>query len=174
MRVKRATGAIRICVVVLALAGCGRHVVAVIPDGLAVTGSARATADPTFEVVARIAGAKDPLPVSGAHVAYADLETALDQAVLRAVPPRHDHVLTVELVAADALYANTRLSVSLVVRATLRAKAGDTFVAQKQFLCRDGAIIPPEQGERVIWSCMTRLGQDLGGWLGDLSPSAHK
>ena len=101
-------------------------------------------------------------------VAFADLATSLDQAVRRSVPPRHDNVLTVELIAGDASYKDTRLSVSLVVRATLRLRYGDTFVAQKQVVCRDGAIVEPEKGARVIWSCMTRIGQDLGGWLEDL------
>jgi hypothetical protein len=150
------------------LGGCFKHVVPVIPDG-PTHGAGPAAADPTFEVVARIAGAKDPLPVSGADIAYSDLETALDLAVLRAVPPRHDNILTVELVAADAVFANTRLTVSLVVRATLRTRVGDAFVAQREFICRDGAILAPEAGARVVWSCMTRLGQDLGGWLADMS-----
>lgn len=158
------------CVALVTMCACVRHIVPVIPDGPTTNGASRAAADSTFEVVARVAGAKDPLPVAGSEIAYADLETALDQAVLRVVPPRHDNILTVELVAADAQYVNTRLSVSLVVRATLRTRLGNTFVAQREFLCRDGAIVSPEAGARVIWSCMTRLGQDLGGWLADLSP----
>jgi hypothetical protein len=159
-----------IIVVVAAICACGRRVVPVIPDGPTTNGASTAVADPTFEVVARVAGAKDPLPVSGTDLAYADLETALDQAVLRVVPPRHENILTVELVAADAQYVNTRLSVSLVVRATLRTRLGNAFVAQRQFICRDGAIVAPEAGARVMWSCMTRLGHDLGGWLADLTP----
>ncbi len=147
--------------------GCSRDIIPVIPDGFA-QGASTAAADPTFQVVARVAGVRDPLPVGGADVAFADLATSLDQAVRRSVPPRHDNVLTVELIAGDASYKDTRLSVSLVVRATLRLRYGDTFVAQKQVVCRDGAIVEPEKGARVIWSCMTRIGQDLGGWLEDL------
>ncbi|HEY1552001.1 MAG TPA: hypothetical protein VGG28_29445 [Kofleriaceae bacterium] len=147
--------------------GCSRDIIPVIPDGFA-QGASTAAADPTFQVVARVAGVKDPLPVSGADVAFADLATSLDQAVRRSVPPRHDNVLTVELIAGDASYKDTRLSVSLVVRATLRLRYGDTFIAQKQVVCRDGAIVEPDRGARVIWSCMTRIGQDLGGWLEDL------
>jgi hypothetical protein len=77
-------------------------------------------------------------------------------------------VLTVELIAADARYEESRVSVSMVARATLRSRLGNTFVAQKQFVCRDGATSSPENGTRVIWSCMNRIGQDLGGWLADL------
>jgi hypothetical protein len=157
------------CAIALSLCACFRHVVPVVPDGPTTNGAASASADKTFEVVARIAGAKDPLPVAGANTAFSDLETALDQAVLRAVPPRHDNILTVDLVAADAAFANTRLSVSLVVRATLRTRVGNTFVAQREFICHDGAIVAPDAGARVLWSCMTRLGQELGGWLADMS-----
>jgi hypothetical protein len=139
----------------------------VTPDGFA-PGTSAAAADPTFLVVARVAGLRDPLPVQGARIAFADLATSLDQAVRRSVPPRHDEVLTVELVAGDATYRDTRFAVSLVVRATLRSRHGNTFIAQRQAVCRDGAIVPPDSGARVIWSCMTRLGQDLGGWLEDL------
>jgi hypothetical protein len=159
----------RAVAIAIALAGCGRDIIPVIPDGVT-HGASTAAADPTFQVVARVAGVKDPLPVSGADVAFADLATSLDQAVRRSVPPRHDNVLTVELIAGDASYKDTRLSVSLVVRATLRTRHGDTFIAQKQAVCRDGAIVAPENGARVIWSCMTRLGQDLGGWLEDVPP----
>jgi hypothetical protein len=146
---------------------CGREIVRVVPDG-ATIGTLATPADPTFEVVARISGARDPLGVSNADVAYADLERALDEAVVHAVSPRHDSVLTVELVAADAGYAGTRLHVSLVVRATLRTRIGNAFVAQTTVVCRDGAIVPPEAGGKVVWSCMTRLGHDLGGWLAGL------
>jgi hypothetical protein len=158
---------VRALIALAIVCGCGRDIIPVIPDGFA-QGASTAAADPTFQVVARVAGVKDPLPVGGADVAFADLATSLDQAVRRSVPPRHDNVLTVELIAGDASYKDTRLSVSLVARATLRLRYGDTFIAQKQVVCRDGAIVEPEKGARVIWSCMTRIGQDLGGWLEDL------
>jgi hypothetical protein len=160
---------VRALIALVIVCGCSRDIIPVVPDGFA-QGASTAAADPTFQVVARVAGVKDPLPVGGADVAFADLATSLDQAVRRSVPPRHDNVLTVELIAGDASYKDTRLSVSLVVRATLRTRHGDTFIAQKQAVCRDGAIVEPERGARVIWSCMTRLGQDLGGWLEDVPP----
>ena len=150
----------------LAAASCGRRLVPVIPDGTPTGGTS--PIDPTFEIVARINGIRDPLPVVNANVAFAGLERSLGQAVVREVAPRHDSVLTVELVAGDADYRDPRLSVSLVARATLRTRVGNTFVAQTEVVCRDGAIVTPESGGHVIWSCMTRLGHDLGGWLADL------
>ncbi len=146
---------------------CGSHLVPIVPDGLG-AGASAAPSDPTFEVVARTVGVKDPLPVSGSGVTYGELEPALASAVVRSVRPRHDTTLTIELVATDADYARGRLAVSLVIRATLRAKAGNAFVGQTQAVCHDGEILPPESGARVVWSCMTRLGQDIGGWLDGL------
>jgi hypothetical protein len=153
------------------LVGCGGHLVPVVPDGVHDTGTSAAPSDPSFEVVARTASVKDPLPVSGGGgVAYADLERALGQAVLRAVHPRHDETLTVELVAAEASFKDSRLSVSLVARATLRAREGNAFVTQTQVICRDAALVAPESGASVVWSCMSRLGRDLGGWLDGVKP----
>src|SRR5690349_786707 len=151
-------------VALLTLVACGSKLVPIVPDG-AGAGASAAPNDPTFEVVARTVGVKDPLPVNGAGVSYGELETALAQAILRAVKPHHDSVLTIELVGAEADYARERLSVSFVVRATLRAKNGNAFIGQTQAVCRDGEIIAPERGATVVWSCMTRLGQDIGGWL---------
>lgn len=149
----------------LLLTACAPHLVAVIPATGVDTGTASASSDPSFEVVARTGAVKDPLPVVGSDVAYADLERALNQAVIHAVRPKHDHTLTVELVSAEASYAQARLSVSMVVRATLRARTGNAFVGQTQVVCRDAALVVPEQGASVVTSCMAALGRDLGGWI---------
>jgi len=145
------------------LPGCGSRIVPVEPHGAAASGTS--SSDPSFEVVARTSSVKDPLPVSGAGVAYGDLERALGRAVLRGVRPIHDHTLTVELVSAEADYAHARLAISLVARVTLRRREGNAFVAQTQIICRDSSSVAPESGGAVVWSCMTHLGRDLGGWL---------
>jgi hypothetical protein len=155
--------------VALLLAGCGgRHLVTVEPEGPP-HGGFSAT-DTTFEVVPRLAGARDPLPVAGSDVEFADLARALGHAVLRSVAPYHDGVLTVELVRADADYNSARLSVSLVVRATLRSRVGNDFIATTTSVCHDGAIIDPDTGTPVLWSCMARIGRELAGWLADVPP----
>jgi hypothetical protein len=148
----------------VALAGCGPTVVAVLPDGAGI-GTSAAPSDPSFEVIARSAGVKDPLPVGGAGVSYANLEPALAKAVLRNVRPRHASTLTVELISADADYSRSRVAVSIVARATLRAREGNEFIAQTQVICRDSSVVAAEQGAPVVWSCMTRLGRDIAGWL---------
>jgi hypothetical protein len=152
------------------LSGCaGTHVVRVVPDGISTGGTSTTPGDPTFEVVTQLASARDPLPVIGGDTEYADLERSLATAIVHAVVPRHDSVLVVELVRADAQYDQGRLSVALVVRGTLRTRLG-TFVGQTQAVCRDGAIVTPAAGARVMWACMTRIGKDLAGWL-DSMPS---
>lgn len=161
----------RVAVIVLAFAcsACGGTLVRVVPDGAGNAGST-AAADPSFAVIAHVAGIHDPLPVAGSDVEFSDLANALTQAVLRVVKPRHDSVLTVDLIAGDARYRDTRLSASLVVRATLRSNSGNAFIAQTEAVCREGAIVDPDSGAHVIWTCMTHLGHDLSGWLEGLPP----
>ena len=142
-------------------------IVRVVPDGATTGGTSVTPSDPTFEVITQLAGAHDPLTVTGGDTEYADLERSLAQAIIHAVAPRRDSALTVELVRADAEYNHGRLSVSLVVRGTLRTRLG-SFIAQTQAVCRDGAIVKPEEGTRVMWSCMARIGKDLAGWLDGL------
>jgi hypothetical protein len=156
--------------VVLGLSACGPKLVPVVPNGEPPhSGASAAASDPSFEVVARTAGVRDPLPVGGSNVVYANLEPALNNAVLRSVRPRHACTLTVELVSADADYTRARLAVSLVARATVRLREGNAFLAQTTVVCRDSAIVSPEVGATVVWSCMTRLGRDLGGWFEGLA-----
>lgn len=152
----------------LGVAGCGATLVPVVPDGP--HGAEHTPADPTFDVVALTAGAKDPLPVSGAHVEYGDLSAALGQAIVHSVHPRHAHTLTAEIVSAKAEASSGQLAVSFVVRATLRAHQGNAFVAQTQSICRQSARVPPERGGDVVWACMSELGRDLRGWLDGLPP----
>ena len=144
----------------------------VVPE-TASTGGTAVSADPTFEIVTQLAGAKDPLPVAGGDAEYADLERSLSDALVHTVMPRHDTQLTVELVRADAEYEHGRLSVSLVVRGTLRTHVG-AFIAQTQSVCRDGAIITPDSGTRVVWACMTRISKDIAGWLQGLPPTSQE
>jgi hypothetical protein len=166
MSVRHALGALGVASLVL---GCGsRRLVAIEPVGPP-HGGFSAT-DASFEVVPRLAGARDPLPVAGSDVAFSDLARALGHAVLRAVAPYHDGVLTVELVRADADFNSARLSVSLVARATLRTRVGNDFIATTTSVCHDGAIVDPDAGAPVLWSCMARIGRELAGWLADVPP----
>jgi len=133
--------------------------------------------DPTevpLRVDTRSTAVQDPLRVVGTSVVYGDIETALGHAVSSAtVPWAHAHrnkssdgwELFVEVTNADAKYDGDRLVVSLGVRATLRARAGNDYLAQTQASCREGGIVAPQKGAPLIYGCMMEIGRTLGGWL---------
>jgi hypothetical protein len=80
--------------------------------------------------------------------------------------------LFVEITSADANYEDGRLIFSLAVRATLRGRAGNIYLAQTQASCRQGGIVRPEEGAPVMYRCMTELGHDLEGWLDGVNLNA--
>lgn len=133
--------------------------------------------DPTeapLRVVTRSTAVQDPLRVVGTPVVYGDIEAALGHAVSSAtVPWAHAHTnkspdgweLFVEVINADSSYDGDRLVVSFGVRATLRARAGNDYLAQTQASCRQGGIVAPSKGAPIIYGCMMEIGRTLGGWL---------
>ena len=135
--------------------------------------------DPTdvpLRVVTRSTAVHDPLRVRGTSVVYGDVETALGHAVASAAAPwAHEHrddkkhpdgwELFVEVTNADAVYEDDRVVFSLGVRATLRARAGDLYLAQTQASCRQGGIVAPDKGAPVVYGCMMEIGRNLSGWL---------
>jgi hypothetical protein len=132
-----------------------------------------------LEVVTRSTGVKDPLPVDGSSVTYGDIETTLGHAISSAAVPWADAhraqrpegwQLSVEVINADATYHDSRLVVTLGVRATLRTRASRTYLAQGQANCRQGGVVAPERGAPVVFACMERIGRDLAGWLGQVEP----
>jgi hypothetical protein len=155
--------------------GCATNLISVLPADAA----SHAHALAPLEVVARAPATFDPLSLPGSRVAYDNLESALARAVRSgatewsaahaATKPR-TFELAVELVHAEIEYARARLGVALVVRATLRRREGNEFLAQTQAVCRASALVPPERGGEVVYRCMEQLGGDLGGWLDGVSP----
>jgi len=132
-----------------------------------------------LEVVTRSTAVRDPLPVAGSGVSYADVETTLGLAVSSATVPWADAHKTqrpggwqlfVELIQAEAEDRDGRLVVTLSVRATLRARDGNAYLAQTQASCRQGGVVPAERGATVMYACMSRVGRDLAGWLGSVEP----
>jgi hypothetical protein len=135
--------------------------------------------DPTtvpLRVVTRSTAVDDPLRMRGSNVEYGDIEAALGHAVASAtVPWAEDHrthpssqegwQLFVEVINAEARYDDGRVIFSIGVRATLRARAGNVYLAQTQASCRQGAIVPPEKGAPTMYRCMMEIGRDLEGWL---------
>jgi hypothetical protein len=129
-----------------------------------------------LRVVTRSTAVNDPLPMRGTTVIYSDVESALGYAVSSAtVPWATEHKshpeskdgwqLFVEVTGADARYDEGRVIFSVAVRATLRARAGNVYLAQTQASCRQGGIAPPDRGGPIMYKCMMEIGRDLNGWL---------
>lgn len=133
-----------------------------------------------LEVVTRSTSVHDPLPVEGSDVVYGDVESALGHAVsVATVPWAQQHAkdrpdgwqLMVELVDADAkALEEGRLLINLGVRATLRTRAGNAYLAQKQAVCAQSGVISADRGVPVLYNCMTRIGRDLSNWLAGVEP----
>jgi hypothetical protein len=166
-------------VLTLAIPGCGstQRVALLTTAGIPVT-STPAGAIP-LEVVTRGTAVPDPLPVRGSSVVYSDLEAALGLAVSSAgVPWAQAHreqrpdgwQLFVELTRAEAEETGGRLVIALDVRATLRGRAGNVYLAQTSSHCRQAGLTPAETGGKVVYACMTRLGRDLASWLSAVQP----
>jgi len=129
-----------------------------------------------LEVVTQSTAVPDPLPVSGSDVAYGDVEGALGHAVASATVPwaqehrgdatgRDGWQLFVEVTSANAQSDGERVIFTMTVRATLRARAGNVYLAQSQASCRQGAVIPADRGAPVMYRCMMQVGHQLAGWL---------
>jgi len=135
--------------------------------------------DPTeapLRVVTRSTAVHDPLRVRGTSVVYGDVETTLGHAVASATVPwakAHEKAknaddgweLFVEVTNADAWYEDDRVVFSLAVRATLRQRSGNDYLAQTQASCRQGGIVAPQKGAPVVYGCMMEIGRTLSGWL---------
>jgi hypothetical protein len=129
-----------------------------------------------LEVVTRSTAVRDPLPLRGTDVAYGDIEAGLGHAISTAAVPWADSHRThgtakkgwqlfVEVTNVDATYEDRRVVFSVGVRATLRARAGNVYLAQTQASCMQGGIAPPAGGAPIIYRCMMEVGHDLAGWL---------
>jgi hypothetical protein len=160
------------------LTACGTERVALLSTaGIPVT-STPAGAVP-LEVVTRGTAVADPLPVAGSSVSYGDVEAALGLAISSAgVPWAEAHrakrpegwQLYVELTRAVADESRGRLIVTLDVRATLRARAGNVYIAQTQAHCRQAGLVEAADGGPVVYACMSRVGRDLTAWLAAVEP----
>lgn len=133
-----------------------------------------------LEVVTRSTSVKDPLPVRGTEIVYGDVEAALGYAVsVATVPWAESHrtqrpegwQLMVELIDADAQQElGGRLVVTLNVRATLRTRVGNGYLAQTQAACTQSGPVSADRGAPVLYNCMTRVGRDLSNWLSGVEP----
>jgi hypothetical protein len=160
----------------LSLAGCGGGAKQIVPLLAAAGVPLTSPATVPLEVVTRSTAVQDPLPLRDTDVVYADIESALGYAISSSTVPwaashRRDAAsadgwqLFVEIITADALYWRGRVVFSVGVRATLRNRAGNVYLAQTQASCRQGGIVPPAKGAPIMYRCMMEVGHDLAGWL---------
>jgi len=138
-----------------------------------------------LRVVTRSTAVDDPLPMRGSSVAYGDIEAALGHAIASATVPWADAhrshpsskdgwQLNVEIINDDAAYDDRRVIFSVAVRATLRMRAGNVYLAQTQASCRQGGIAEPDRGAPIMYRCMMEIGRDLAGWLDGVDLDAAK
>jgi hypothetical protein len=158
--------------------GCGAGSREIVP---LLTAAGVPLTEPTtvpLEVVTRSTAVHDPLPMLGTDVIYGDIEAALGHAIASATVPWADEhrrhptksdgdgwQLFVEITNADALYEDGRVIFSLGVRATLRGRAGNVYLAQTQASCRQGGLVRPDKGAPIMYRCMMEVGRVLAGWL---------
>jgi hypothetical protein len=175
----RRIGAARFVLLAFVSTACGaRQVVPLLTSaGIPITHTPSGSIP--MEVVTRSTSVRDPLPVSGTTLAYADFEAALGHAVSTAtVPWAATHVgrrpggwqLFVEVIQAEADHDGSRMLVTIGVRATLRARVGGTHIGQTERACRDGGLVPAERAASVLYACMMRIGRDLTAWLSAVEP----
>ncbi|MFT3842830.1 MAG: hypothetical protein QM723_37925 [Myxococcaceae bacterium] len=119
-----------------------------------------------LEIVTASTTVPEPLQVRGAPVAFVELAPALREAVATQVDGSFQQWrLSLELTQADAEWSSGRLIVRMTVRATLRARADNAYVAQSQHVCSTASVVPPENGAKVAHACLLDLARDTASWL---------
>jgi hypothetical protein len=160
----------------LVVAGCGAGTPEIVPLLSAAGVPLTPARTVPLEVTTRSTAVRDPLPLQGTSIVYGDIEAALGHAVSSATVPWADEhrkhpragdgwQLAVEVTNAEAEYDDGRVIFSLGVRATLRGRSGNIYLAQTQASCRQGGIVAPDKGAPIMYRCMMEIGHDLDGWL---------
>jgi hypothetical protein len=164
----------RLLFFVVSCVGCAHGVVA-----LSTAVPIASAAPVAIEVTSRSAGIASPLPLKGTCVVYAAIEESLGHIVTaevlpwaeakRAIEP-HGWQLIVDLWRATAQRHDGAITVALDVRATLRTREGNRYIAQTQAHCKQTVIAEAADAAPAFYACMTSVGKELGGWLGGVQP----
>lgn len=165
------------CATLIVCAGCAPTLVSL---GAAVPVTDTAPRQIPLEVATR-SSVPDPLPLSfGGNAKFGDLEASLGHAVATAAVAWADAhrgerpggwQLLVELAGARAERSlDGVFTVTLNVRATLRARVGLTYLAQTQAHCKEHGLSTPERAAPLFYGCMMAVGRELAGWLGGVQP----
>ena len=163
------------CATLIVCAGCASNLISL---GGAVPVTDLAPKQIPLEIVTR-SSVPDPLPLSGGNARFGDLEVSLGHAVATAAVAWADAhrgerpegwQLLVELAGARAERSGGVVTVTLNVRATLRARVGLVYLAQTQAHCKERGLSTPERAAPLFYGCMMAVGRELAGWLGGVQP----
>jgi hypothetical protein len=158
-------------------AGCAIPVVSVLPTQ-ASTGAPPRSPGP-IAVVLNATAVRLPLVVSGADIAYGDVDRALARSVEQSLqsasprltlPPGAHLQLQVEIVDARAEYSSERLVIEMAVRATLRHTKGNAYIAQTHAHSTASAHAPPSRSASAVLACTDSIANQLTGWLLGIEP----
>jgi len=151
---------------------CGTSVVSVLPTQSSIT--PRVGAPRPIEVTVDATTVRLPLVVSGANVAFGDVDRALarsiDQALAAAspkfsLPPGLHLELQVELIDVHGEYSRGRLVIGMAARATLRQRKGNAYVAQTHAHSTASAHVSAARGAPAVLACTDSIARQLSGWL---------
>lgn len=132
-----------------------------------------------IEVIARAAGVANPLPMRGSYLVFGAVEESLGHAIGTATLPWAEAhrpsepegwQLMVDLWQASAEHHRGSVTVQLGVRATLRTRDGNRYVAQTQAHCKQSQRARSSAGAETFYGCMNSLGRELAGWLESVKP----
>jgi hypothetical protein len=119
-----------------------------------------------LEIVTASTTVREPLQIRGAPEAFIELAPALREAVASVVDGSFSQWrLSLELIEATAESVAGRLIVRMTVRATVRSRADNAYLAQSQQVCSTSGLVEPRDGARVAHACLLELARETGSWL---------
>jgi hypothetical protein len=162
-----------ICVMAL---GCQTSVVSAL-SARSTSAAATDDSDTTIEVRVDATSARLPLAVAGSNIVFTDVDRALDQSIraafaaLSSTGTRDARPLELfaEVIEAQAEHTGDRLVVHMIVRATLREKPGNTYLAQTHARSSASGALGPDHGAALVRSCTDSIGGHLAGWIAGLN-----
>src|SRR5262249_3594965 len=128
----------------------------------------------TLEVRVDATGARLPMAVIGSNIVFTDVDRALEQSIRDALAsPSPTGATTdarplelfVEIIEPQGGHTSDRLVVRMIVRATLREKSGNSYVAQTHARSSTSGPLGPDRGAGLVRRCTDEIGGHLAGWL---------
>jgi hypothetical protein len=119
-----------------------------------------------LEIVTASTTVREPLQIRGAPEAFIELAPALRETIASVVDGSFSQwKLSLELTEATAEWTSGRLIVRMTMRATVRSRADNAYLAQSQRVCSATGLVEPQNGARVAHACLLELARDTSSWL---------